>query len=159
MQKSSSRKYVVSAILALGFALISSGAMFAASNNQLITFSGQEISSIFEGLKPSQFILDYLRRRNRAQREKWFLDERTGGARLGAHLVLAQCGNCPSDTQCADHYQVLHNSSGCLDPLGACPLPLHNATTDTQNGTYSEGSYDSYCGLYCCEDAQECANP
>ena len=48
MQKSSSRKYVVSAILALGFALISSGAMFAASNNQLITFSGQEISSIFE---------------------------------------------------------------------------------------------------------------
>ena len=50
MQKSSSRKYVVSAILALGFALISSGVMLSvASNNQLITFSGQEIYSTSRG--------------------------------------------------------------------------------------------------------------
>ncbi len=147
--------------LALLVVLVLPNALVLASSDYVITPSGQRISGIFEGLRPSAFMLKYARRRSSARREKWFLDERKLDAHLGAQLALA-CVNsgCQPDTLCADHYQKFDDSSGCIEsPPGACPLPLKNATTDTTAASYSQGAYDSFCGLYCCEDAQECPNP
>ncbi|MFZ0770925.1 MAG: hypothetical protein WCA49_22430 [Candidatus Sulfotelmatobacter sp.] len=159
MQRSFSRKCGVSAVLIFGLALVSPDGLLATSNGRVITFSGQEIPSIFEGLKPNRFLLEYVPDRSKARKERWRLEEGKLDTHLGARYILAQCAACPSDTPCADHYQVLEDSSGCIDPLGACQLPLHNATTNTKTGVYSQGAYDSYCGEYCCEDAQECDNP
>ncbi len=146
--------------LALLAVLVLPNALVLASDNYVITASGQRISGIFEGLRPNAFMLEYARRRSSARSEKWFLDERKLDAHLGAQLALACVGQgCPPDTLCADHYQKFDDSSGCIDPLGACPLPLKNATTDTTTAPYSQGAYDSFCGEYCCEDAQECDNP
>jgi hypothetical protein len=159
MQKSLSRKCGITASLVLGFALMSPDVLLAASNSRVVTFSGQEIASIFEGLKPNRFLLEYVPERSKARKERWRLEEGKLDAHLGARYIPVQCGQCSPDTPCADHYQVFHDSSGCIDPLGACSLPLSNATTDTENGKYSSGAYDSYCGQYCCEDAQPCSNP
>lgn len=146
------------ASLALLVVLVLPNALVLASDNYVITPSGYRISGIFEGLRPSQFMLEYGRRRSSARREKWFLDERKLDAHPGARYIPAQCGLCYPDTPCADHYQKLVPSTGCIDPYGGCQN-LENATTNTQEAIYSQGAYDSYCGPYCCVDAQECSNP
>jgi hypothetical protein len=157
MQKSLLRKCGVTATLVLGFALMSPDALLAASNSRVVTFSGQEIASIFEGLKPNRFLLEYVPERSKARKERWRLEEGKLDAYLGARYIPVQCGQCPP-TLCADHYQKLVPSTGCIDPLGAS-LNLENATTNTTEATYRQGAFDIPCGEYCCEDAQDCDNP
>ncbi len=114
--------------LALLVVLVLPNALVLASSDYVITPSGQRISGIFEGLRPSAFMLKYARRRSSARREKWFLDERKLDAHLGAQLALA-CVNsgCQPDTLCADHYQKFDDSSGCIEsPRG--PVRCHLRT-------------------------------
>lgn len=132
----------------------------ARSASQIVTLSGQTIASIFDGLKPSSYAHYKKEGRHSTRAIPQFLEERLGDEYLGARYVTTQgCGQCSPDTACAGHYEKLVDSSGCDDPYGACPLPLDNTETDTQNAAYSEGSYDSYCGLFCCVDEQICDNP
>lgn len=133
MQRGFSCACRISAIFVVGVSLASPHALLSASESQMITISGQKISSVFEGLKPSKFILEYLRlqRDRRRNTERWLLDERKSEANLGARYLTVQCSQCPNTTVCADHYQFLDDSIGCVDTLGVCSLPLKNATTDT----------------------------
>jgi hypothetical protein len=160
MQKGPSHNLGVSATLTLGLALASLVLMLprrltAASNDQVITCAGQKVSSIFEGLKPNHFLPASDTERHKGRRQ--WLDERAFGGYMGAHFVLAQCSQCSPDTPCAGHYEAFHASTGCTDPVG-CPS-LENAYTNTTSAPYSSGSYDSYCGVDCCYDAQQCDNP
>ncbi len=162
MQRVHPRNCGVSVILELSLAFTSLLLMLpcklsAASSEQIITPSGQKISSIFQDLKP--LVLEFVPSRDKARKERWLSEELNLEGHLGAHLTMACSITCPNDTVCSGHYEVIGDSTGCVDPLDACPLPLHNAHTDTVNGTYGEGSYDSYCGQYCCSDAQGCSNP
>jgi hypothetical protein len=134
----------------------------AASIEAIVTSSGTTISSIFYGLRPSSYA-HYGEQSARAEKRgriSRLLEENSLDAHLGARYLVAQCGQCSPDTACAGHYEVIVDSSGCIDsPPGACALPLHNAHIDTHNASYSQGSLDSYCGLCCCLDAQGCPNP
>ncbi len=89
MQKSFPRKCGISATLVLGFALMSPDALLAVSKDQVITSSGQKISSIFEGLMPSQFMLECVRHHQdgRRRKEKLLLDERQSEGYFGAHYT------------------------------------------------------------------------
>jgi hypothetical protein len=113
----------------LAFDLLTISALLAfsppsllAGDDQVITLSGKKISSIFEGLTPSQFVLDYVRHRRGKGRgqEKWLLDGWGTDLNLGARYHPV-CAECPSDTKCADHYQVFHDSSGCIIRTGRVP--------------------------------------
>lgn len=120
----------------------------------IVTSSGDKVVSIFDGLRPSPYAHYRGSRARRGPSGDW-LSERY----LGAKYRTVQCVSCPSNTKCADHYQNIVNSSGCVDPLGACALPLHNAVTDSTKAPYNQGAQDSFCGEYCCEDAEDCDNP
>ena len=152
----------VSGAVRVGLALLGvlalPNALILASDNYLITPSGQMISGIFEGLRPSAIMLKFSRHSRRAQSGGWLLREDKIDWHAGAHYIPAQCGICPPETVCADHYQVIHESSGCSDTV-ACPLPLNNAATDTTTGSYDEGARDTFCGQVCCVDSYICPNP
>jgi hypothetical protein len=164
MQKVLSSYRGVSLSLALGLALASLVLMSprkvqAASNERIITFSGQRIPSVFEGLGPSHFAEESVSTRGKSREMSWLLEGTTLDGQLEARLRMA-CTTCSNDTSCTGHYEVLEDSSGCIEqPPGACQLPLNNAHTDTHNGFYDDGSYVSYCGQYCCSDAYLCSNP
>jgi hypothetical protein len=147
-----------SATLALAFVLTTATASQAGTDARIITYSGETIASIFDRLKPSSFA-DYREFRSKQHNDSQFLREGFVGEQPEERYVPVQCTQCPPDTVCAGHYEKLVNSSGCVDPYGACALPLNNAVTDTVNATYSQGSYDSYCGVNCCLDAQPCTHP
>jgi hypothetical protein len=135
----------------------------AASIEAIITSSGRTISSIFYGLRPSSYAHyeeEQSAKSEKRRRISKLLEDNSLDAHLGARYLVAQCGQCSPNTACAGHYEVIVDSSGCIDsPPGACTLPLHNAHTDTRNGSYSQGARDTYCGLYCCLDAEDCPNP
>jgi hypothetical protein len=126
----------------------------AASGPRIVTSSGDKVVSIFQGLKPSPYA-HYQSFRSRRGPPGDRLSER----HLGARYRTVQCVSCPSTTKCADHYQNIVDASGCVDPLGGCALPLHNAVTDSTKAPYNQGAQDSFCGEYCCEDAEDCDNP
>lgn len=131
--------------------------VLAEPNIAVVTPSGQRVHSIFEGLRRSSYARHVKGHRfdrdSRVQLKGGYPDEG-----LQAGYLPVQCTQCPSDSVCSGHYEKLVTSTGCVDPYGACPLPLNNAVTDTQTKPYSSGSYDSYCGVHCCLDAQFCTN-
>jgi len=138
----------------------------AASSPRIITFSGQKITSIFEGLRPSHFAPEFRGKdRNGEGRRPW--EERLrrdqpweegASGRRGARFVLAQCGQCNPNTPCIDHYVVITScgASCCVNPVG-CGV-VSNFKIDTQHGFYHDGEQDTYCGLYCCVDSENCDN-
>jgi len=104
MQKGLSSFRGISLSLALGLALatlvlVAPPNVRAASNPPMITFSGQRISSIFDGLMPSHFALSSAPKRNRAAQHEQALGREDvrfapwgtfpeGLRRVPAHRVL-----------------------------------------------------------------------
>lgn len=133
---------------------------YAVVGTRMITPSGQSIASIFDGLSPSAFALEY-RFKSKSKRQRnvgHFLEESLLDRHFGAHLIrVDSCADCSPDTACADHYQKLVPSSGCTSV--GCALPLNNAVTDSTNAPYDDGAYDTYCGADCCVDDYICPNP
>jgi ribosomal protein S27E len=162
MQEGLSSYRRISLSLGLGFALVSLVLIApcnlrAAANEQMITFSGQRLPSIFDGLHPSRFARYSVTTRGGSRKVSWLLEEKTLGRHAGAHLRVA-CSSCGSDTTCAGHYEVITACSGCCTNSTGCPA-LNNFHSDTQHATYQDGEYDCFCGEDCCTDAGGCDNP
>lgn len=141
----------------VGLALTAAVELHAAENTRTITPSGQRIESIFDGLSPSRFALEYRFEWPRPKGMHGLIEGKDIDEIFGANFVRVQC-QCPSDTSCAGHFEVLTPCSGCcLNPTGC--QGVNNFHSDTQNGSYSEGVYDSFCGVDCCTDANGCDSP
>jgi ribosomal protein S27E len=163
-----SRRFV--ALHTLGIVIVATAFMTPgtanAMSNDIITSAGQSIASIFEGLAPSRYVLEYRDKKPRRTSRPWeerlergkLLDEGTAVQRFGPRLLRVDCGTCPPDTVCSGHYEKIVACSGCcVDPLGCGQV--NNFQQDTQHEAYDSGVYDTYCGLDCCWDAQPCTNP
>jgi hypothetical protein len=152
----------VSVSLALGLALasllfVSPRTLQAASSEQIITFSGETISSIFEGLNPSHFAEYSGPTSGRSRKISGLLEEKSLDALLGARLRTV-CTTCDPDTPCSGHYEKIIPCSGCcVNPVG-CGV-VNNFVTDTVHQDYDDGEYDTYCGANCCVDSQPCTPP
>ena len=118
--------------VAVGLLLIlMSRILLMSADDRVIARSGERISSLFEGLASESATMSYPQSSRAAKTQAWSLGEESLGSGPVSYFRYAQCVICPPQTQCADHYQVLHPSSGCTNTV-ACPLPLSNASTDTK---------------------------
>src|SRR5262249_19839654 len=117
------------ALLIVAVILMSFAAPCTASQPtvQIVTASGEPIASVFELLQPSSFARFSKQERSIARQLELPQEDILAGPRL----LRIQCPSCPSDTACSGHYELIVNSSGCVDPYGVCRLPLHTARTDT----------------------------
>jgi len=149
----------ISLSLALGLSLISLVLvapcnLHAASNEQMITFSGQKLLSIFDGLGPSRFARYSVPMRRGPRKMSWLLDEKALDGQLGARYILAQCGQC-NPVACFGSFDRATPCSGCCtDPIG-CPA-LSNYTTDSKNYDQDDQVKDEPCGADCCDDFTNC---
>lgn len=151
-----SRVILASGILACLVFWISIPAIAAPS--ALISDSGQKLSSVFEGLTPNPRLANY-----QPVLPLWrgMLQGRLPGLR-NANIVY---GNyCPA-TGCEGNYQVivpLDTGSGCISFSGGCGQ-VNNTSTDTQNGSCSQGAMNVECGGGdtgpCCASWYECPSP
>ncbi len=160
MQKGLTRDRCVSFSLLLGLALVSlllvtPSSLQASYGEQMITFSGQRISSIFDGLSPSRFARYSAPARSRSPKMSGLLEERSLDLHLVAHLVLAQCGQC-TPTACFGSFERQTDCYGCCTDPVACPSPLHNYKTDSKNNKPSDQVQDEPCGPECCDDFYNC---
>lgn len=121
----------------------------ATSKYAIISQSGQGLSSVFEGLRPSLAQLDRLWQYHPASRGwKGIISHRLPGL---TPVSIIGGGSCPGTSVCSGNFTVIVPSGGCTD------CAVHNFTIDP-NGDCFAGEQDTYCGENCCVDAQDCFN-
>lgn len=128
--------------------------LHAASNEQMITFSGQKITSIFDGLGPSRFAPDFAPKRDKSRKTSWLLllEEKSLDGHLGAHYLKA-C-TC-QDSACFGSFEIVVPCYGCCtDPTGCGQI--NNYQTNTSKGTQGDQVEDEPCGPDCCDDFFGC---
>ena len=116
---------------------------------KVINASGQELTSIFDGLKPNPVVLA-------AISKPW---KGIGFAPLpGIRRVSIIEGGCPTSV-CAGHFQsIVASPGGCM--VDSCN-PVFNSNTDL-TAECSAGSRDIECGDgsgVCCADYWSCSSP
>lgn len=138
--------------LLVALALFVATPMLTASSYTVVNQSGQSLSSLFEGLKPSPFAKPDLLWKYRPTGRNWngALSNHLPGLLPVQHIIGGD--SCPSTEVCSGNFTVIEASGGCLDCVG------HNFATDFVNGTCFTGEQNSYCGDNCCVDAQDCFN-
>jgi hypothetical protein len=125
--------------------------LYATSSYGIISPSGQSLSSVFEGLKPSTFLRPTQLQQYRPVKRKW---KGITSNRLPGVLLVDIIGgrSCPGTEVCSGNFTVIEGSGGCLDCVG------HNFSIDFVNGPCFAGEQNAYCGEFCCVDAQDCFN-
>jgi hypothetical protein len=151
MIKRASNASLIAVNLFAALVFCSPSALSAASNYTVIKESGESLSSVFEGLKPSVFAApDQLWKYQPLSRQwKGITTNRLPGV---LRVAIISGGSCPGTEVCSGNFTVIEVSSGCLDCVG------HNFITDYVNGSCFAGEQNAYCGAYCCVDAQDCFN-
>jgi hypothetical protein len=129
--------------------------LHTASNERMMTFSGQEISSIFDGLKPSRFALDFIPKRDKPRNVSRLWEEKMSDVHLGAHYLKA-CNLCQPGACFGSFERATPCYGCCTDPTG-CP-GLNNYTTDSKNYDQDDKVQDEPCGAHCCDDFANCAD-
>lgn len=157
MEKGLSRDSRVSLLLILGLALASLALVMplrvqATSTEQVITFSGQKVPSIFDGLLPSHFGLYIGRRRNKLRNlSSW--EEKMSDVYLGARFLEA-CDTC-QPTACFGSFERTVPCSGCCTDEVGCN-GVNNYQTDSKNNKQSDQVQNEPCGADCCDDYANC---
>lgn len=146
------RGSLVAITLFAGMVMTNPGGLYAASNHAIITQSGQSLSSVFEGLKPSPFAKTNLLWRYQPASRDWkgITSNRLPGL---LRVRIVEGGSCPSTEVCSGNFTVIVGSGGCTDP--SCVV--HNFIVDPSGDCFA-GEQNAYCGDNCCVDAQDCFN-
>jgi hypothetical protein len=169
MRSAPSRKRLsafVSVGLTLALVALTTPRAASAASLEIITFTGQRIQSIFEGLLPSRYVLEYRgggkpRQLNPSWRGR--LEGRSlweGGAQPQAStarfLRVQDCGPTLCQIgQCFGQYDRAVPCYGCCtDPTG-CPS-LNNYQSDPTKNKESDQVIDEPCGADCCDDFNNC---
>ena len=144
---------LVSSFAIATLALVTPYNLQATATEQIITFSGQKITSIFDGLSPSHFALVCAPRRERSRKPSWLLEEKSLDQHLRAHFLNA-CATC-QDTSCFGSFEIVVPCSGCCtDPTGCGQI--NNYQTNTTKGTQQDQVEDEQCGPDCCDNYFGC---
>jgi hypothetical protein len=124
----------------------------AASTEQVITFSGQKVPSIFDGLVPNHFALYVAHRRNKLHNlSSW--EEKMTDLHLGARFLEA-CDTC-QPTSCFGSFERTVPCSGCCTDEIGCN-GVNNYQTDSKNNQESDQVQNEPCGADCCDDYANC---
>lgn len=133
-----------------GLVFSSPDSLYAASNNTIVSQSGQALSSVFEGLQPSVFARPDQLWQYRPAITNWkgITSNRLPGV---LRVSIIGGGSCPGTEVCSGNFTVIEPSNGCLDCI------VHNFAIDPSGDCFA-GEQNSYCGENCCVDAQDCFN-
>jgi hypothetical protein len=149
---------VLSCVVSLSFA--SPTHALPAPGSIMISDSGQNLISIFDGLKPTPALQVYATFHTfempwpSLTSNRLPASNRLPGLRFVQHFIGGG-GNCPSSV-CSGHFNVFVVSGGC-GALNCNPVFNANSSADALCQT---GTMDHECGdgVVCCANAQQCLN-
>lgn len=140
--------------------------LYAATNVKIITSSGEDLGSIFDGIQPSKFFRPRSAQTPISRPVEWLPSDLDIPSRHRQPRLKLTCGGCSPICpecgvyQCADHFVVIDDVvNGCVNDVYCNDLPVHNFHYDTVHQTYAAGEQDIPCGCCCCSDAYNCVNP
>lgn len=152
-------RFTARLIVTVLFGLLASAQAYTNASQRIITTNGNSVGSLFDGLRPSPYAVDYLLKSNRTAKTSSMVPTKLLPAAFRRVVI---CGGgtglqCPPDDPCTGSFTVidaLPPGSGCSDHIN-CPI-VHNFHTDTKNATLHDGEANTYCGTVCCVDAYSC---
>ena len=127
----------------------------AAASDEVITFAGRRVSSIYEGLQPSSYSQESAaepRDRVRLWQDRLMYDplgEQWSFRRHRRPRYLPACTFCDSGS-CFGHFEIVVPCYGCCTNPSGCGQ-INNYQTNTTKGVYNDQVIDDPCGPDCCD--------
>lgn len=129
--------------------------LFASST--VINSSGQQLLSIFDGLKPNPIAPSALANGGQSQSAVvGRLTPRLSGVTPGFFII--EGGNCPGGEACSGGFAQINSVPGGCDAGDGEECDINNFSLNIQAGC-AAGVQNIYCGVNCCVSAITCNNP